>query len=181
MAYSGEGNLIEGEIEGDPNKTVRPIVCDADGHLIIDLDASTITIGTVQIEDTSGNILTSVGGSLNVNITGGTINTVPFGVSPLAVGTITSVPDNTLTTIVTYTAVSAVRLSRISVSGTVYSKFQLFFNTVLIETKRSGPERSLDFIFDLPLSLAPTDILDVKVTHYNPAILADFESTVYGN
>jgi len=46
--FSGEGHLIEGQIEGDVNKTIRPIVCDADGHLIIDLDASTITIGTVD-------------------------------------------------------------------------------------------------------------------------------------
>lgn len=48
MAYSGEGNLIEGQIEGDPNKTVIPVAVDSDGHLIIDLDASTITIGTVD-------------------------------------------------------------------------------------------------------------------------------------
>lgn len=53
--FSGEGHLIEGEIEGHPNKEVRSIVCDADGHLIIDLDASTITIGTVEIEGPSGN------------------------------------------------------------------------------------------------------------------------------
>lgn len=46
--FSGEGHLIEGEIEGHPNKEVRSIVCDEDGHLIIDLDASTITIGTVD-------------------------------------------------------------------------------------------------------------------------------------
>lgn len=49
--FSGEGHLIEGEIEGDLNKTIRSIVCDADGHLIIDLDASTITIGTVDQGD----------------------------------------------------------------------------------------------------------------------------------
>ena len=48
MAYSGEGSLIEGQVEGDPNKTVIPVAVDADGHLIIDLDASTITIGKVD-------------------------------------------------------------------------------------------------------------------------------------
>lgn len=48
MSYSGEGNLIEGEIEGSPTREVRPIVCDADGHLVIDIDSSTITIGTVD-------------------------------------------------------------------------------------------------------------------------------------
>lgn len=46
--FSGEGHLIEGQIEGDPNKTIVPVAVDSDGHLIIDLDASTITIGTVD-------------------------------------------------------------------------------------------------------------------------------------
>jgi len=101
-------------------------------------------------------------------------------VSPIAVGSVTSVPSSTLTTIVTYTAAATTRLSRISVSGTVYAKYQLFFNTVLVETKRSGPERSIDFAFKSPLGMVATDILDVKVTHYNTALLENFEATVYG-
>ncbi len=34
MSYSGEGVLIEGEIEGSSTKEVRSIVCDANGHLL---------------------------------------------------------------------------------------------------------------------------------------------------
>lgn len=105
---------------------------------------------------------------------------VPSSVSPLASGSATNVPASTLTTLVTYTAVAPARLTRISVSGTDYGKFQLFKNTVLIETKRSSPERSVDFLFTSPLSLASSDILDVKVTHYATGVLADFESTIYG-
>jgi hypothetical protein len=101
-------------------------------------------------------------------------------ISPIAIGSITSIPANTLTTIVTFTASSNINLSRIAVSGTDYAKFQLFKNTILIETQRSGPERSLNFSFNNPLKLVATDILDVKVTHYATGILADFESTVYG-
>jgi hypothetical protein len=101
-------------------------------------------------------------------------------VAPLAVGNVTNIPDGTLITIVTYTAPSDKKITKISVSGTDYAKFQLFKNTVLIDTKRSGPERSVEFVFSDALSLANSDILDVKVTHYAPSVLADFESTVYG-
>lgn len=89
-------------------------------------------------------------------------------------------PASTTTTIVTYTAASITRLTRISVSGTVYAKFQLFLNTSLIETKRTSPERSVDFSFDLPLAMGIGDILDVKVTHYNLTLLENFDSTIYG-
>lgn len=105
---------------------------------------------------------------------------VPSNVSALAGSSITGVTASTLSTILTYTAATAKRLVRIGVSGTDYAKFQLFLNTVLIETKRSGPDRSLDFAFTSPLSLAIGDILDVKVTHYAPGVSADFESTIYG-
>jgi len=104
----------------------------------------------------------------------------PASVSALAADDVTSVPDGSLTTILTFTAASDTRLTRISVSGTDYAKFQIFLNTVLIETKRSGPDRSLDFIFNSPLGLDAGNILDVKVTHYATGVLADFESTIYG-
>jgi hypothetical protein len=55
MAYSGEGNLIEAVILGDPTKTVIPVVCDSQGRLIIDLTGSSFTIGDVIITDDSGN------------------------------------------------------------------------------------------------------------------------------
>jgi hypothetical protein len=104
----------------------------------------------------------------------------PAQVSALASSGVVNTPDGSLTTILTYTAVAAARLTRISVSGTDYAKFQIFLNTVLIETKRSGPDRSLDFIFTAPLGMDASDVLDVKVTHYATGVLADFESTIYG-
>jgi hypothetical protein len=101
-------------------------------------------------------------------------------VSALANGSITSVSDSTLTTIVTYTTTAPTKVTRISCSGTIYAKFQLFLNTTLIETRRSGPDRTLDFNFEDPWSLATSDIVDVKVTHYQTGVSADFESTLYG-
>jgi len=102
-------------------------------------------------------------------------------VDALAGGAVAGVMASTPTTIVTFTA-SAPKtlLSLISVSGTVYAKFQLYKNAALIETRRGGPERTLTFEFSKPLRLLNGDILDVKVTHYQTGESAEFESTVYG-
>jgi hypothetical protein len=103
-----------------------------------------------------------------------------LSVTPLATGSATSVPASTLTTIVTYTAVTAKKVSKISCGGSIYAKFQLFINTVLVDTHRSGPDRAIQLVFDSPLSLGAGDVLDVKVTHYVTGELEEFEATVYG-
>ena len=115
-------------------------------------------------------------GSINVNA--GTLSIAP--VSALVVGGVTSITPSTLTTIATFTASAAINISKVSVSGTDYAKFQLFKNTVLIDTKRSGPERSIEFNYNNPLKLIATDIIDIKVTHYVIGTMADFEATIYG-
>ena len=68
--FSGEGHLIEGQVEGDINKKIVPVAVDADGHLIIDLETSTITIGDVQIVDNSSGNTAKVDneGDLQVDI-----------------------------------------------------------------------------------------------------------------
>lgn len=118
---------------------------------------------------------------------GGNVNVVTdasaagLEVRGLAGGSVTGVTDSTLTTIVTFTASAPKTLiSVISVSGTVYAKFSLYLNAVLLETKRGGPDRTMTFAFPHPLKLIATDILDVKVEHFNIGQVADFESTVYG-
>lgn len=67
--FSGQGHLIEAVVSGDPNKTVIPVICDASGRLLVDLSGAVVDIGIVQIEDSAGNPLTSVSGSLNTNVT----------------------------------------------------------------------------------------------------------------
>lgn len=102
-------------------------------------------------------------------------------VTPLAGGSLTGVLASVQSTIVTFTASAPKTLiSQVTVSGTVYSKFQLYLNTVLIETRRGGPDRTLVFEFSKPLRMLVGDILDVKVTHYTVGSTADYESTIYG-
>lgn len=132
-------------------------------------------LGVERGTDSTRRLEMDANGNVNVNIAASTT-----AVSPLAVGSASNVPDNVLTTIVTYTAASAIQITRISVSGTVYAKFQLFLNASLIETARSGPDRTLFMEFKSPLSLSNTDVLDVKVTHYNTGLMENFEATIYG-
>lgn len=94
-------------------------------------------------------------------------------------GAIGTVPSDTLTTILTLTAATKHKLVRIACSGEVYAKYQLFIDTVLIETRRSGPERTIDFTFSPTLLLNNGQILDVKVTHFYTGDALNFESTLY--
>jgi hypothetical protein len=127
---------------------------------------------TKRIEaDSSGNVYVNVAADATA---------LPGSVNALASGSISALPDATVATIVTYTAPSAKRITRIACSGTIYGTYKLFLNTVLIETKRSSPNRSIDFNYSSPLLLSTSDILDVKVTHQFVGHLEDFEATVYG-
>lgn len=68
--FSGERHAIAGEVLGDPNRTVIPVVVDSQGKLLVDLSSSPIIdIGIVQIEDSTGNPIVATGGAINENLT----------------------------------------------------------------------------------------------------------------
>jgi len=135
-------------------------------------------LATERGTDYTRRIETDANRNVYVNVAGNT--SLPAAVDTLATGTQTGIAANLLTTIVTYTAPSAKSISKISVSGTEYAKFQLFKNTSLIETKRTGPDRSVDFIFNSPLAMATNNILDIKVTHFYTGKTLDVEASIYG-
>ena len=110
----------------------------------------------------------------------GDIATVDAPVSPSVVGAVTLVAAATLTTVATLVANGVNRVTKISCSGDDYAKFTLFINTVLKDTRRSGPERNTDFTFESPLTLTSGDVLDVKVEHFLTTDLLGFEATIYG-
>lgn len=136
-------------------------------------------LGHVRGTDQTKRIETDANGNLFVSVAADE-SFAPVSVGPLATGSITVVPDSTEATICTFTASQSTRVTRISCSGTIYGSYRLYLNTTLIETKRSSPERSIDFNFDRPLQLNSSDIIDVKVTHYYIGHLEDFDATVYG-
>ena len=97
-------------------------------------------------------------------------------------GSATNVPATTLTTILTKTAdASFSNISIISVSGDDYAKFTLVINGSTIDTRRSGPDRNLQFDFTSnPLQIAVGDIVDMKVEHFFTGDLLNFDASIYG-
>jgi len=120
-----------------------------------------------SLADVSGNVSATVtdSGGEPINIT--------------VVGSKPGISDNILTTLVTMVANGYNRLVQISVSGTSYAKYQLFINSSLKETRRSGPERNLYFTYNHPIKLLAGDVVDLKVIHYNVGQTADFEATIF--
>lgn len=102
-----------------------------------------------------------------------------FPINNIVTGNVGTVPSNTLTTILTLNASTIHKIARISCSGEDYAKYQIFIDNILKETRRSSPERTIDFIFNPTLLLNNGQILDVKVTHYYTGDLSSFESTIY--
>jgi len=98
--------------------------------------------------------------------------------SVIAVGQQTLVGVNTLTTIVTMTANGYDHVTQISCSGQESAKWQLFINSVLVDTKRGG--LNIEFRFVNPLYIAATSVLDVKMTHYVTGETPTFDATIYG-
>lgn len=120
MAYSGEGSLIEGQVEGDPNKTVVPVAVDSNGHLIIDLEASSITIGSVDLNDGVGNPIFSTAGALEVNV----VNTpIPVIINNASTAVVTSVNVTTTPTILLSANTSRKGLAVQTTDQTTFVKF----------------------------------------------------------
>jgi len=108
----------------------------------------------------------------------GTIDVSSQASSVIVVGQQTLVGVNTLTTIATMTANGYDHVTRISCSGQESAKWQLFINSVLIETKRGG--LNVEFNFRNPMVLTATNVLDVKMTHYYTGETPTFDATIYG-
>jgi hypothetical protein len=153
-------------------------VSDGDEHSHSPKKTHDSILATERGTDYTRRIETDANRNVYVNVAGN--SALPASVDTLATGTQTGVASSLLTTIVTFTAGSAKKITKVSVSGTEYAKFQLFKNTGLIETKRTGPDRSVDFIFSSPLVMNTGDILDVKVTHFYIGNTLDVEASIYG-
>jgi len=98
-------------------------------------------------------------------------------------GTVSSVPDTTVTTVHTQSFVAGTfeNMVIVSCSGSTNAKFTLYKNTVLFDTMRSSPQRNVSFDFTgAPYKLVIGDTIDIKVEHFNTGVLETFEATIYG-
>jgi hypothetical protein len=116
----------------------------------------------------------------DVEIGGGQLRTFGEAVTAYAVGSATSVPSSTETTVVTLTANGVNMMTCINVSGDDYAKWRLYVNSALKETMRTGPDRNGRFYFVHPYTIQANDVVDVKVEHFWAGDNLNFEATVYG-
>ena len=93
---------------------------------------------------------------------------------------ITGVVDSIETTIVTHVVLGDETFSDILVGGSDYARFNFYVNSVLRFVVRTGPARYANLSLQRPLQLSVTDIIDVKVIHYNIGNTAEFECTILG-
>lgn len=104
-------------------------------------------------------------------------------VSVLASGSGTTVSDETLTTLRTYTAPAAgATVSHINISGEGPGRVTLELNSTVIDTKRFNNGYTTEWRFEGPLNLAGSDVLDVRV-RFNSSDNAEtrvFNATIYG-
>ena len=101
-------------------------------------------------------------------------------VTALATGNNAALASSTLGTVVTHTASGQQSVSRIAGSGTFPAEWTLVLNSVILETKRSGPDYKVEFLFNGPLTIPDTQVLDIKVEHLDAANTRDFNATIYG-
>jgi len=103
--------------------------------------------------------------------------------SVLEFATATAVPDNAVTTILTYTvAVDALLLDTLLITGQVDAEYVFTVNTVTkLKFRTSEQERSLKVAFPAAQKFAVGDILALKVIHYNTSGVFDFDATLIGH
>lgn len=110
--------------------------------------------------------------------TSGSVVATPDPNTVLATGAQTLISDNTLTTIATFTAVATTRITSIIASSTDYAKYTIVLNAADIMVLRSGPSRNVGAFINL--EIVNTDVIDIKVEHFNTSITMDAEATILG-
>lgn len=111
----------------------------------------------------------------------GSVDVTQATENALVVGAVTGITASTLTTVATFTATALIQnITRITCSGQESGKFQLFIDTVLIDTQRASPGLNVEFNWEKRLGMTTGSVLDVKVTHFAVGQTPDFESTIYG-
>jgi hypothetical protein len=158
--------------------------------------SGTISVGAVEVKGTNGNYLEpNSDGSINVDAT--IVNTNPIDVNVVNAAPnnktlvneynkASSVPVNTLTTIVTYTVGAGLTaiLERISASGQNIGIYQVLINGDVIETQSTyWSNFNLEFNFTSPdvfgTPLVAGDEVEVTVINYSPSLtVADFYARI---
>lgn len=110
---------------------------------------------------------------------GVTIDEIVSNNRPVHVGEVSNVSDSTLTTVTTMPANGVKYITKILCSGFVSGKWDIYIDSVRKATMRTI-DRNVWFDFNLPMKVLATEVVDVKVTHYDTGQVADFQATIFG-
>lgn len=130
------------------------------------------TVGQILVTDGNGNV------SWQDNTGGEMLPTQTITIQ----GSVSTVPDNALTTIVSYTNTSGgdLWLNMVTGTGNLDALYTLFINTNEIDNLNSAEQdRNVKFAFVKAIKVANGDIIDVKVKHFYNGKSGDFKSTIY--
>lgn len=118
------------------------------------------------------NFITSTSAGSKVALDVNVINYETLGIIKNYYNEITSVANNTLTTILSKTMTSVGTLKKITVSGTNIAEYKILLNSNVISKKRTFYGNSLneEFIFDEGITLAVSDVIEIKVIHYRSSV-----------
>lgn len=108
-----------------------------------------------------------------------TIDQITTNNAVIAVGEVTTVSQNVLTTIVTVPANGIKYITKIICTGEENARWDVYIDSVRRMTKRTT-DRTVDYDFPIPLKLAASSVLDVKATHHGPDTSSDFQASVLG-
>jgi hydroxyethylthiazole kinase-like sugar kinase family protein len=108
-----------------------------------------------------------------------TIDEILTNNSVLFTGEVTSVSQDTETTIVTAPSNGEKYLTKIICTGVVNARWDVYIDSVIRMTKRTT-DRTVDFDFSTPLKIAAASVVDVKATHHGPDTTADFQACIIG-
>ena len=116
-----------------------------------------------------------------VDISSGTItiDQITSNNRPVHVGEQGNVSANTVTTVTTMPANGVKYITKVLCSGHVSGKWEIFIDSVRKATMRTI-DRNVWFDFNLPLKILATEVVDIKVTHYDTGNQADFQATIFG-
>jgi hypothetical protein len=117
---------------------------------------------TAKIEDTAGNVLTSIGGALNVNVV-----SAPSSTTINIFATNSSVTYGTETTILTYTNVGISNITQIIAWGTYDGEYLLRINGTIVGGGRtSAAQRTLSIVAPFPTVVS--DVITITILEYGP-------------
>jgi hypothetical protein len=131
---------------------------------------------SIQLGDGTNLITSTTVGpkiALDVNIVNNT------GVVSNTYAEVTSVPSNTLTSILTKTITVNSIIKNADISGSNVAEYTIVLNSQVIAKKRSyfGGDLNINFDFNQGLTLTTGDVLVIKVIHSRPFV-GDFNSNI---